>query len=146
MRSKGRPGRWAVVVASVPLVSMLALGPSPSAVASWSSSGQAEAAGAAYMMPSGGTPVAGASGGAVTVSWSAAQFPSGAQVAGYLVTRYDAGTGGVSTVTGGCSGIVTSTSCTDGPVPTGRWVYTETPVQLSWSGVPSPLSAPVTMP
>ena len=41
----------------------------------------------------------------------------------------------------GCNGVVAATTCTEQSVPAGTWVYTETPVQLNWTGGASPDSA-----
>jgi len=71
---------------------------------------------------------------------------SGAPVAGYIINRYNALNGAAATVGAGCSGIVTTTTCTELSVPSGSWIYTDTPVQLSWMGTPSPASAAITVP
>jgi hypothetical protein len=68
---------------------------------------------------------------------------SGAVVAGYTVQRYNAINGTPASVGAGCSGTVTTTSCTELNVPAGSWVYTETPVQQSWTGTESAPSQPV---
>lgn len=122
----------------------LAAGAGP-ALAVWSASGSGSASGAANTMPAGSTPSVTLSGSNVTVRWSAATLPGGTDVAGYIVNRYDAVTGAPATVGAACSGIVTSTSCTESAVPDGSWVYTDTPVQVNWTGQESPQSSTVTI-
>lgn len=114
------------------------------ALAAWPVSGSGHAAGAATTMPAGNTPSVVVSGGNVTVQWPAAVLPGGTDVAGYIVRRYNAATGAAVTVGPSCSGIVTSTSCTETSVPSGTWVYTDTPVQANWSGPESPDSPSAT--
>ena len=100
---------------------------------------------AAAGLTAGQAPAATASGSSVAVSWPAATFPDGAPVAGYIVRRYNAATGGQETTGAACSGTITSTSCTESAVPAGSWVYTDTPVQANWTGTGSPASASVTV-
>jgi hypothetical protein len=94
-------------------------------------------------MPTGNTPAGRVGGSSVQISWSAATFGNGDAVGGYVVERYNATTGAVATVGAGCSGVVTTTSCTEQSVPPGTWVYTDTPVQDSWTGGASSSSAPL---
>jgi len=128
------------------LASFLVLGPASAALASWSAQGSGGAASAATVMPTGAQPVAGAAGSSVTVSWSASTFPGGPPVGGYVVKRFNAVTAVQSPVGSGCSGVVTATTCTENAVPSGAWVYTDTPVQLNWTGGASPDSTPVVVP
>jgi len=121
------------------------LAPACAASAAWSSGATGTAGAAATTMPTGSAPSASASGNEVTVSWPVASFPDGAAVAGYVINRYNASTGAPATVGSGCSGVITATSCTELSVPAGTWVYTDTPVQLSWTGGESPLSPAVTV-
>jgi hypothetical protein len=100
---------------------------------------------AAAGLTAGQAPAATASGSSVAVSWPAATFPDGAPVAGYIVRRYNAATGGQETTGAACSGTITSTSCTESAVSAGSWVYTDTPVQANWTGTGSPASASVTV-
>ncbi len=115
------------------------------AVAAWTAAGTGSAGAAAVTMPNGNPPSAGASGSSVTVTWTAAKFATGAAVAGYTVQRFDAVNGAQATVGAGCSGVVTTTTCTELGVPAGTWTYTDTPVQDSWTGAASPASNPVTV-
>lgn len=116
-----------------------------SAGAAWSTSGSGSGSAAATVMPAGDEPDGLASGTSVAVSWTAATFPNGSGVAGYVIDRYNATTGAPATVGSGCSGTVTATSCTDTSVPAGSWKYTVTPTQGNWTGSPSPASSPVTV-
>ncbi len=100
----------------------------------------------AYTMPAGGQPSASASGSSVSVRWPAAIFPDNKTVAGYIIHRFDAASGTQATVGAGCSGTVTTTTCTELNVHAGRWIYTDTPVQDNWTGTKSPASSPVTVP
>jgi hypothetical protein len=121
------------------------LTPAVAADAAWSVAASASAAGAATVMPGGGEPDGYASGSSVVVSWGAADLGNGTAVAGYLVDRYNATTGVEAPVGAGCAGVVTATSCTEDGVPAGQWVYTDTPVQASWTGAQSPQSPIVTV-
>ena len=116
---------------------------SGSAFAAWSATGQGGAAAASTSMPAGNAPAVSASGSSVSLRWAAASFPNGTPVQGYIVNRYDAN-GSPQTVGAGCSGTVTTTTCTETNVPAGQWTYTDTPVQLTWTGQESPPSNAVT--
>ena len=121
----------------------LAVGPTSPGLAAWSAHAAGDAAGAATIMPTGYAPVGKVSGTSLTVSWTAATLANGAPVVGYVVNRFNAVNGTPATVGSGCSGVVATTNCTEQAVPAGSWVYTETPVQLSWTGGISPESAAV---
>jgi len=135
--------RWRGYLVVLTLAGALAIVPTSSALAAWSAFGPGGAAGAGAVMPGGTVPAVSAASSAVTVSWIAATLPNGAGVAGYVINRYNATTGVPATVGEGCSGIVSSTTCTEQSVQPGTWVYTETPVQLTWTGARSPDSAPI---
>jgi hypothetical protein len=128
---------------AISLAIPLALAPASAAFAAWSAQGPGSAAGAATVMPTGTAPSGTVAGAAVTITWTAAKFANGTAVAGYVINRYDASTGMPATVGAGCSGVVTTTTCTERSVPPGTWVYTDTPVQLTWTGGASPDSAPI---
>ena len=106
--------------------------------AAWSSGGSGHASALAYVMPSGTPPAGAANGGAVTIRWAAATFTNGVPVEGYVINRYNSITGQQASVGAACSGVITTTTCTEQGVPSGTWVYTDTPVQFSWSGAQSP--------
>ena len=123
----------------------IGLGPAPAALASWSVQQSGTAAGAAATMPTGGAPTGSARLRAVTVRWPVADLSSGTAVAGYTIQRFNAVNGQAATVGPGCSGVISTNSCTESSVPPGSWTYTDTPVQQSWTGGQSPASAPVTV-
>jgi len=116
------------------------------AMAAWTLGGTGSSAGAATVMPTGSTPSGSASGTSVTLTWSAVTFPNGSAVAGYVIHRYNSITGGPATVGPGCAGTVTTTTCTEGAVPQGTWIYSETPVQNNWTGGQSADSTPISVP
>jgi hypothetical protein len=145
VKCRCRPGlrtHLAIVALGVPLV----LAPSTRALASWSTGGSGDAAGAAAVMPTGAAPSGTVAGSSVTVRWNAATFPNGVDVSGYVITRSQVGSGAPATVGAGCNGVVTSTTCTELSVPAGSWVYSETPVQSGWTGGTSPDSPPIVVP
>jgi hypothetical protein len=137
--------RTLLCVTGISLAVALALGRAAPASAAWSGSGSGSGAGAAAVMPTGSAPHGTVSGTSVTVSWSVATLSSGTAVAGYVVSRYNASTGAPATVGAGCSGVVTTTSCTELDVTAGSWVYTDKPVEVNWSGGQSADSASVTV-
>ena len=124
----------------------LGMGPATPALAAWAVQASGSAAGAATVMPTGAAPSGSASDVNVTISWTAAKMGNGTAVAGYTITRHNASTGAPATVGAGCSGTVTSTTCTEDNVPAGMWVYTDTPVQDHWTGGQSPNSASISVP
>ena len=133
---------WAAIA---PLVAIpVVLGPTSIAQASWSASGAGTGAGAATTMPTGTAPTGRASSTAVTINWAVAHMANGTAVAGYEVTRYNA-SGTQTTVNAACSGVITTTTCTEQQVGTGSWYYTVTPVQGNWTGGQGPDSAPITV-
>lgn len=92
----------------------------------------------------GAKPTATSNAGSVTVSWSATVLTTGDPVGGYVITRYDASTFTEQTVTTGCAGLITATTCTETEMADGRWVYTVTPViGAHWAGDESAPSDPV---
>jgi len=132
----------AAVVSAVAIP--LGLGPTSTAQAFWSGSGAGSGAGAATTMPTGAAPSGSAESNAVTISFSAAHMSNGTAVAGYEVSRYNA-SGTQVTVNAACSGVITTTTCTEQSVAAGTWYYTVTPVQGHWTGGQSPKSAPITV-
>lgn len=121
----------------------IAFGIASPAFAAWSTNGAGTSAGAATTMPTGTTPSGTVTLSTVKVSWSTATLGNGIPVAGYVINRYNATTGAPQTVGAACSAVITTTSCTESAVPAGKWVYTDTPVQLSWTGGQSPDSAQI---
>jgi hypothetical protein len=137
---------WPLALAVAAAAGLLAIGPSSPALAAWSAQASGSAAGAATVMPTGTAPSGSTSGLNVTISWTAAAMGNGAAVAGYTISRYNASGGAKVTAGAGCSGTVTSTTCTEDGVPAGTWVYTDTPVQGHWTGGESPDSTAVVAP
>jgi len=136
--------RKALVLACA--IPVLALSAPALAAASWSTSGSGQATGAADTMPAGTQPSGQVTRGSVLLSWAPSTFSDGQAVQGYEVSRVNAATGGSGIVGGTCSGLVTVVTCADASVPSGGWLYTVTPVQLSWTGAPGPASATVVVP
>lgn len=142
MRSSSRPILTGLGTVVAVLLTVL---PMAQGEAAWSAAGTGSSAGAATVMPTGLAPRASVTGDLVSVTWPAVTLANGTAVQGYLIERINALTGSASAAGGTCSGTVTSTTCTDGPVPPGIWEYTDTPVQLSWTGGQSPPSNAVTV-
>jgi hypothetical protein len=110
---------------------------------SGSAPGGRGAAGAATVN-AGMTPTAVVDGTAITVSWVASTLSTGEPVTGYLVKRYDATTLALQTTLTGCTGTVTSTTCSETGVLLGSWSYSITPTLAGqWRGAESPKSTPV---
>jgi hypothetical protein len=126
------------------VIAAVALTTTSVAIAAWTVTGTGAAGSRALTMPGGVTPTAAATGTSVTVRWAAATFPGGTAVEGYIVKRYDTTNGAEATVGAGCSGVVTTTSCTETGVPGGTWVYANIPVQGTWQGARSALGNTVT--
>src|SRR3954451_18623291 len=76
----------------------------------------------------GNTPTTSVNVQAVTVSWTASTLSDGRAVSGYVIKRYDAGSGVVQTILSNCTGTVVALTCTENAVPNGSWKYTVTPV------------------
>ena len=134
-----RAGQFVAVVGALTIFGFSA----PAVLAAWSALGTGHAGAAAATMPAGGQPAGSATGSAVTVRWPAVALSNGVPVAGYVISRFNAINGAQATVGAGCSGLITTTTCTELSVPPGTWIYTDTPVQVSWTGGASPASAPI---
>ncbi len=94
----------------------------------------------------GAVPGVHATGSTVTVSWGESQISNGLDVDGYVVRRYDAGSGIEGTVGAGCSGTIATLGCTETGVPTGSWRYTVMPVvATNWRGAESDRSGAVSV-
>lgn len=92
------------------------------------------------------TPSASAAGRSVTVTWAASTLSNGQAVTGYEVRRYAAGTLALQTISTGCAGTLTATSCVETRVPAGSWVYGVTPLfGAQWRGAESVRSTAVTV-
>jgi hypothetical protein len=69
-------------------------------------------------------------------------LPGGASVGGYVIRRFNSVTDVQAAIGSACSGVVTTTTCTETSVPPGTWFYTDTPVQVNWTGGTS-LASPI---
>ena len=132
-----------ILVASA--AAMTVVIPATQAMAQWSVSGAGSGGAAATTMPAGATPAAAATGSTVSVRWAAVTLPDGTPVDGYVVNRINAINGQPATVGPGCAGVVTTTTCAELSVPSGTWVYTDTPVYGNWFGAASSPSSAVTV-
>jgi hypothetical protein len=139
-----RPRRWALrhVVAAASLLVAADV-----AVAGWTQAGAGAESSRAKTLGTGSVPsVSGVKNRGrttVTVTWPADTFVEGGPVPAYVVRRYNAVTLIGQGATGGCSGLITATTCQEANVPNGIWRYTVTPAAASWRGTESGRSAPV---
>lgn len=129
-------------------ISAVAMGSGLTAWASWSvGSTGGRASIKADNLPAVGKPAVGRSaalkGGAPKVEWEAVRFPSGHAVGGYVVTRH---AGLVQAEV--CRVTAVMLTCTDSAAKPGTSVtYTVRAIAgKRWSGPPSPISDPVTVP
>ena len=113
------------------------------AYAAWSGSGTVSGQVQAATMPTGAAPTVSVAGHSVTVTWTGGTL-LGQSVTGYTVKRYNAA-GDAQTVGSGCSGTITTLSCTESTVPAGSWTYTVTPSLYSWLGTESAQSSAATI-
>lgn len=136
-----RSGRLAWIVTAV----LLLLGTATAAYGFWASTTSSNnAAAAADALSPGSKPAVTANGASLSVNWAAGTTVNGRAATGYKVTRYAAATGGTGTsATGGCTGTVTTLTCTEQNVPGGIWYYTVTPTIALWTGAESPRSTGV---
>lgn len=111
------------------------------AVASWVTNDSSNnAIAAADSMTAGKKPSIGTvSGRDVPLSWAASTtMATNTPVSGYVITRWDASSGGSSSTPGGtCAGLVAALSCTDVGAPSGSNYYTVTPKLGNWVGATS---------
>jgi hypothetical protein len=139
-----RARRYRILTAASAALALL-LSHSTLAMAAWSTPASGSAAGAAATMPSGGAPSGGAIGTSVTLTWATAHLSSGTAVAGYVIRKYNAANGTPVAVGSGCSGVITTLTCTELGVAAGTWFYTVTPVQMNWTGGESAGSSTITV-
>jgi hypothetical protein len=135
-----RPWRGIALVAALVVFTLTGSG----VFAYWSAGSGAGGAGEARAttVGAGVMPTAVPAGTTVTVSWAPSTLANGTAVSGYLVKRYDATTLAFQTISGGCSGKLTTLSCTETSLPSGQWKYSVTPVfSTNWAGAESPMSA-----
>jgi hypothetical protein len=108
----------------------------------WSALGKGTAVGGSATMPAGARPVAALAPGtsSLKVSWGAATFKNGAEVAEYLVSRTAAGQ-----TTQVCDVKAPLDTCQDTPPLQTPVTYTVTPRQSLWQGPASPASEPAVL-
>ena len=126
----------------------------PSASAFWSVSASVPSSGTARaaIVNQAGTPIAKvATGNDITIDWPDGTLSNGISVTGYTVSRYSS-TDVLTAATGGCTGNLTASVCTENDVPDGLWSYAITPrFAANWIGpisirstaVRSDITAPV---
>jgi hypothetical protein len=109
----------------------------------WSITRSGYGVGMSPRMPAGRVPMAAVVPGTanVSVEWQPSTFPSGVEVARYLVNRKVVATGVVTPV---CNVAAPLRTCQDNPPPSAPVSYTVTPLQGLWRGPESPPSSPVT--
>lgn len=141
-----RPRTLLTVLLTVSALVAIACQP---ALGYWSgadSAGSGQGVAGATTVDQGATPTASqTSATAVLLSWATTGLASGGpQADGYVVRRYDAGTGAESAIAAGCSGTITAATCTDLGVPAGTWQYSVTPLfGDNWRGAESQKSGAV---
>jgi hypothetical protein len=138
----GRRRPVGLVPAAVALAGLVVIAGQATADAgtAWSAQAGGKAVGGSASMPAGSRPVAALVPGtsSLKVSWAAATYPNGAEVAEYLVNRTAAGqTAQV------CDLKSPLDTCQDTPPMQTPVTYTVTPRQSLWQGPVSPASAPV---
>jgi hypothetical protein len=72
----------------------------------------------------------------VPLRWNGATLGNGGAVTGYVVHRYDSA-GSLQSTGAGCSGVVSSTTCTETSVPDGTWTYGVQATLATWVGAES---------
>ena len=103
------------------------------ALAAWLATGAGNSHARAQIVTSGNAPTVGATGSAVTVSWSSSTLSGGGPVSGYVIRRYTTG-GTIQTIGSACAGTIAALTCTEAGVPNGTWRYSATPVRANWAG------------
>ncbi|MGH2751857.1 MAG: hypothetical protein ACRDK3_13445 [Actinomycetota bacterium] len=126
------------MVVAVLVAALTAVG--PNALAVWNIASGGEARSKATAMPAGDTPWTSVTNRNVDVSWPAVTMPGGTAVDGYQVFRYDTGGTGYP-VTGSCTGVVATLTCTETAMAPGSWHYAVAPVYELWQGAEGPRSS-----
>lgn len=128
-------------ILTIALIALVALVVVRVAAAAWTLPGSGNGAAKALSMPAGSAPTAAISYPNIAVSWSPVTV-GGSAVTSYTVRRYTSA-GALQSITAGCAGAITATTCTENSVPVGRWQYTTQPVKASWAGAESAKSTTV---
>ena len=141
-RSRWRSGvRWGAALAAT----VALLGTGTVASAAWYADGPGSGDSAAVVLPPGSAPSGAARGTTVIITWPAVDVVAGVPVSGYIVSRVNAFTGGPGVVGAGCSGVVTTTGCSEVNVPPGSWAYSVAPAEGNWTGQSSPPGPVITV-
>lgn len=132
----------AAIVAVAILLGLSADLSTADAGSNWSTTASGSGVGMSPNMPAGRVPIAAVVPGTanVIVEWQPSTFPSGVEVARYLVNRKVVATGVVTPV---CNVAAPLRTCQDSPPPSAPVTYTITPLQGLWQGRESPPSSPV---
>lgn len=104
--------------------------------AGWTASAHGSAGSRTAQVPAPAAPEATPVSRGADVSWSAVEV-SGQPASGYEVFRRHQTTGTTVPATGGCAGVVTTTSCRDAAVEPGTWTFTVRALLGGWTGVAS---------
>src|SRR5262245_11502141 len=113
--------RRALTAVAVGVVTLASVAP---AAAQWSGAGTGGTRARTGQLPTGPTPAVSASVTSVTASWSPVAL--GTASVGYRLSRVHASTGATQAMTS-CTGVLTTTSCTETLVPPGTWRYRVAP-------------------
>jgi hypothetical protein len=127
---------------AVALLCVLTLGVGALAWAGWTSAAHGSAGARTTTVPAPVAPTASAVAGGADASWTAVRV--GATTAtGYAVVRRHVESGTTVPATGGCAGIVTTTTCRDSAIEPGTWTFAVRALLGPWTGPLSPASGPV---
>lgn len=107
--------------------------------AGWTAGAQGSAANRTARVPAPAAPTANPVARGADLSWSAVEV-SGQAATGYEVFRRHQETGTTVRASGGCAGVVTTTSCRDAAIEPGDWTFTVRALFATWTGAPSPAS------
>ncbi len=143
-RAGFRHTRRLATIAGVIVAALLGAATSP-ASAYWSVTSAPGGAGtsAAASVNRAATPLVAAAQNDITIDWDPSTLSSGAPVTGYSVIRYDSANV-AQPVLAGCSGVRTTTVCTEVNVPDGLWTWGIVPrLGANWVGPESARSAQV---
>lgn len=124
------------VLAAIAVLAALA---AQAAFGYWSGAGvpgEGTGAAGAATLNQGSAPTAGENGSTnVVVKWGGSSLSNGLPADGYVVKRFDAGTGAQAAIGAGCAGTLVTTSCEVPGTPVGQWEYSVTPVFADhWRG------------
>ena len=124
--------RWFAL--TVAIAAAVAAGFPGGAAAGWRVLASGGTQAKAKTLGSGNRPSGTVSGHRVTLTWAASSYAEGGAPAGYVVRRFDAGTGVEQVVGASCAGIINALTCQESSVPKGSWQYSITPATANWRG------------